>query len=198
MPRRFKTSSHMRNEILNGVHRFEHWYRDNTVYFITAKCRDGFHAFATEDAKQVFWDRFHYYTALFGFVPWVTTLLSNHYHTIGYLKVGTNLGPMMQRLHGSVSKLVNDLLPERRVPFWRNHRQNDYFDGCIRDELQARRAYRYTLTQSTRHRLAPGYRDYPHTVVKIDLDRAVARALELHAFLLDVPYPRYDPRRKRR
>lgn len=188
----------MRNEVLDGVHRFEHWYRDNTVYFITAKCRDGFHAFASDEAKTIFWDRFDHYTAQFGFVPWVSTLLSNHYHTLGYLKVGTNLGTMMQRLHGSVAKLVNDVLPERRVPFWRNGRNNDYFDGCIRDELQCRRAYRYTLTQSTRHRLCRDYQDYPHTRVRIDLDRGIARALELHSFLLDVPYPRYAPGRRRR
>ena len=105
---------------------------------------------------------------------------------------------MMQRIHGSVAKLVNDLLPERRVPFWRSGRHNDYFDGCIRDALQARRASRYTLTQATRHGLVQDYRDYPHTVVNIDIDRAVARALELRAFLLDLPYPRYAPNRTRR
>ena len=33
----------------------------------------------------------------FGFFPWVTSLLNNHYHTLGYLRVGENLGPMMQR-----------------------------------------------------------------------------------------------------
>ena len=186
----------MRNEVLEGVHRFEHWYRDNTVYFITAKCRDGFHAFMSEEAKQVFWDPFNHYTALFWFIPWVTTLLSNHYHTMGYLKTGANLGPMMQRLHGSVAKLVNDLLPERRVPFWRNRRHNDYFDGCIRDELQARRASRCTLTQATRHGIVRDYRDYPRTRVNIHVERGLARALELHAFLHDLPYPRYDRKRK--
>ena len=28
-----------------------------------------------------------------------------------------NLGPMMQKIHGSVAKLVNDLLPARITPF---------------------------------------------------------------------------------
>ena len=36
---------------------------------------------------------------------------------------------MMQRIRGSVAKLVNDLLPDRRVPFWREGQTNDYFDG---------------------------------------------------------------------
>jgi REP element-mobilizing transposase RayT len=116
MPR-FRTSSPLGREFTEGRHRFEHWYRDNTIYFITARCRDRFPAFARENAKQVFWNRFECYTRQYGFVPWVTTLLDNHYHTLGYLKAGSNLGPMMQRLHGSVAKLVNDLLPERRVPF---------------------------------------------------------------------------------
>lgn len=118
MPR-FRSSSHAQREFYNGQHRFEHWYRDNTVYFITARCRDRYHAFASADAKAIFWDRFEQYTKRYGFVPWITTLIDNHYHSLGYLRLGTNLGPMMQKIHGSVAKLVNDLLPQRRVPFWR-------------------------------------------------------------------------------
>ena len=49
------------------------------------------------------------------------------------------------------AKLVNDLLAESVVPFWRNDEGKQYFDECIRDEKQARRAYRYTLTQAVRH-----------------------------------------------
>ena len=190
MPR-FRKTTHGFRESKDGRHRFEHWYRDNTVYFITARCRDRFSAFRSDGAKRVFWDRFEHYAAQYGFVPWVTTLLENHYHTIGYLKVGENLGPMMQRIHGSVAKLVNDLLPERRVPFWRAGGRGDYFDGCLRDELQCRRAYRYTLTQSTRHGLCKDWRQYPHTRMRIEVDRGVQRALELKAFLNDIPYPRY-------
>ncbi|HEY2589722.1 MAG TPA: hypothetical protein VGI81_28520 [Tepidisphaeraceae bacterium] len=190
MPR-FRVSTHSRREFIKGKHRFEHWYRDNTVYFITARCRDRFPAFKSEEAKSAFWDRFNHYTQEYGFVPWVTSLVNNHYHTLGYLREGKNLGPMMQRIHGSIAKLVNDLLPERRVPFWREGAHNDYFDGCLRDELQCRRAYRYTLKQSVRHHLASDYRSYPHTVVNVELDRGIKRALALQAFLSEVPYPRY-------
>jgi hypothetical protein len=109
--------------------------------------------------------------------------------------VGENLGKMMQRIHGSVAKLVNDLLPERRTPFWRNGNLNDYFDGCVRDPLQCRRAYKYVLTQCSRHKLCASYRDFPDTRVRIDLERGIARANELKAFLHDVRYPRYGPRR---
>jgi len=97
------------------ANRFEHWCKDNQVYFITARCRDKYPAFASEPAKAVFWDRFDHYTALHEFVPWVTSLLDNHYHVVGYCKVGETLGEMMRKIHGSVAKLVNDLLPERRV-----------------------------------------------------------------------------------
>lgn len=41
------------------------------------------------------------------------------------------------------------------------------------------------------------FRDYPHTRIHIDIERGIARALELRAFLEDVPYHRYDRRRKR-
>jgi hypothetical protein len=149
--RTFRTVSHTHREFHEGEHRFEHWYVDNQVYFITARCRDRYPAFASSEAKAIFWDRFGYYAQLHGFVPWITSLIDNHYHTLGYLKEGKQLGQMMRKLHGSVAKLVNDLLPERRVPFWRGAGARDYFDGCLRDELQCRRTYRYVLYQCRRH-----------------------------------------------
>ena len=181
--------------VYKGQHRREHWYIDNQVYFITARCRDKFPAFECEEAKSVFWDRFEYYTAHYGFTPWVTSLLNNHYHTLGYLKTGQNLGPMMQRVHGSVAKLVNDVLEAkggvRRQRFWKDSHRKDYFDGAIRDEKQARLAYRYTLNQGERHGLVALGGVYLHTRVGVDLERAVKRSHELQAFLEGVPYKRY-------
>lgn len=190
--RRFRKSSSTKTESYQGHHRFEHWYLDNQVYFITARCRDRYPAFASESAKQVFWDRFNHYTKQYDFFPWVTSLLDNHYHTLGYLKVGENLGPLMQRLHGSIAKLTNDLLVESHVPFWRSAGNRDYFDGCLRDEKQCRLAYRYTLTQAKRHGIVDDWREYPHTHVAIELERGLKRALELKAFMEGVPYKRYQ------
>jgi hypothetical protein len=187
-----RKSSYTKNEFYKHQHRFEHWYRDNTVYFITSKVRDGFHAFASEGAKRAFWDRFDHYTKLHGFVPWVTSLLVNHYHTIGYLRVGEELGEMMRKLHGSVAWLTIKEIGVRHVPFWRHRGNKDYFDGCIRDVLQAQRAYRYTLLQAVRARLVKDWRDYPDTRVNVEVDRAIRRAVELKAFLEDVPYARYE------
>ena len=99
---------------------------------------------------------------------------------------------MMQKLHGSVAKLANDLLPERRLPFWEDRGHQNYFDGCIRDERQCRLAYRYVLTQSVRHGICADWREYEHTRVNIDVDAGVRRALELGAFLEGVPYRRYE------
>jgi len=78
--RRFAKCSHTRHEHYQEQHRFEHWYRDNTVYLITARCTDRYRAFASESAKAIFWDRFTHYTAHHGFTPWITTLVDNHYH----------------------------------------------------------------------------------------------------------------------
>ena len=192
--RKFRKSSVSRDEYYGRQHRFEHWYVDNQVYFITSRCRDKFPAFETEEARAVFWDRFGYYTKHYRFVPWVTTLMNNHYHTLGYLRFGADLGPMMQRLHGSVAKLVNDLLPERLAPFWWDTGRQGYFDGCIRDVLQARRAYRYTLLQAVRAKLVRDWRDYPHTRVNVELDRAIPRAVELGAYMEEISYARYERR----
>jgi len=181
-----------RRETYQGQHRFEHWYRNNTVYFITARCRDRYPALASEDAKAIFWDRFLHYSNQHGFVPWIITALDNHYHALGYLYIGAELGEMMRKIHGSVAKLINDILPERRVPFWRDSESKDYFDGCIRDELQCRRAYKYTYLQAVRAGICTDPKRYPHTRVFIELERGLARALELSAFLPQVPYKRYQ------
>jgi hypothetical protein len=193
---RLRKSSHSREEFRNSRHRFEHWYRDNTVYFITARCRDGFPAFATEQAKAIFWDRFEHYTMMHHFEPWVISLVDNHYHVVGYCTIGEHLGQMMRNIHGSVAKLVNDMLPERKVPFWRERgSQKDYFDGCLRDEMQLRRSYRYTLTQCQRHGLCADDRAYPHTRVCIDLEEALRRAQMRNALMIGVPYARYQSNR---
>ncbi len=192
-----RKGSHGKHEFYNGQHRFEHWYRDNSIYFITARCRDRTLAFATDDCKAIFWDRLLHYGPQFGFVPILVSLLDNHYHLLGYLKVGANLGSFMQKLHGSVAKLVNDRLHQRVKPFWTDGGHQNYFDGCIRDAIQLRRAYRYTHTQCSRHGICGDPADYPHTRVYVPVESAVKRALELQAFLENVPYARYERRRRK-
>ena len=228
MPKRIVKTSGSQDEYRFGKHRFEHWHIDNQVYFITARCHGRFRAFADECSKVIFWDRFDHYTEAHGFVPWVTSLMDNHYHTIGYLRVGSELPRMMQRIHGSVAKMVNDqlraqglrtpwLVPpaegasapgsesvrahnEPKAPraqarsakkFWGDRLGHEYFDGCLRSVKQGRLTYRYVLTQCRRHGICEDYRDYPHTRINIECDRAIKRAVELDAFLTGVPYARY-------
>lgn len=188
MVKRIDKISRSSNRQWKGKQRFEHWLVDNQIYFITARCRQ---RFAAEEAKDIFWERFDHYSQAFGYVPWVTSLLDNHYHTLGYLRVGANLPKFMQRLHGSVAKLVNDLLPAGLKPYWGDARGKQYFDGCIRDEKQARLAYRYTLLQSVRHGVVSDWRSYRHTRVNVELEVAIRRAHELEAFMEGVPYKRY-------
>ena len=133
MPKRIAKFSHQSRERFGGKHRFEHWYVSNQIYFITARCRDRYPAFASNDAKLIFWDRLIHHAKDAGFQLWIVSLIDNHYHLLGYCAHGEALKTMMPRLHGSVAKLVNDLLPVRRTPFWRNALDHDYFDGCIRD-----------------------------------------------------------------
>jgi hypothetical protein len=190
--RHFRKFTHASPGFSDGLEQFQHWYRDRTVYLITSRCRDRYRAFELEEAKAVFWNRFDHYTDQYGFVPWITSLLDSHYHTLGFLRSGENLGPMMQRLHGSVAKLVNDLLPARRVPFWRERGRRDYFDGCIRDEVPCRRAYMYVLRQSVRHGICRDWRAYPHTHISVELERGLKRARELNAFMSGVRYKRYE------
>jgi len=98
---------------------------------------------------------------------------------------------MMRRLHGSTAKLVNDLLLERWANFWRDHRGKEFFGGCIRDERQASRTWRYVLTQCRRHGVCDDPDDYVHTRVYLDHELAINRAAQIGAFMQGVPYQRY-------
>jgi hypothetical protein len=152
-------------------------------------------AFESEEAKQVFWTQWEKYTKEFEYTSWVTSLMSNHCHDLGYNRYADNLPKMMQRIHGSVAKLVNDVLEVRITPFWIDHGKQNYFDGCIRDVLQCERAYRYTYLQSVRHRDCSDPKKYAHTRVKIECDVGIKRAVQLNAFLEGVPYARYERRK---
>lgn len=209
MPKRITKLTDSHDEFRFGQHRFEHWQVDNQVYFLTARCRARFPAFASESAKKIFWDRFEFYTAKHGFVPWVTSLLDNHYHTVGYLREGKQLGIMMQRLHGSVAKMVNDVLreqeveapwmrcgpggepPSAKIGFWGDYHARSYFDGCLRDAKQGRLTWRYVHTQCRRHGICDDPADYLHTRVNVERERAIERAVALKAFMEGVPYARY-------
>jgi hypothetical protein len=192
----FSRSNPSTREYWQGKHRFEHWYRDNQVYLITARTRGGTPVFEAEAAKAVFWDRFAHYAGLHGFDAWVTSLLVNHYHTVGYVPVGVELKEMMRKLHGSVAKLVNDLLAVRLVPFWGERENRDYFDGSLRDETQLTRSYVYVLRQATRHGVCRDYREYPHTRVTLGLQESVAFARQRRALMYRVPYARYERHRE--
>jgi hypothetical protein len=120
--------------------------------------------------------------------------MNNHYHFVGYLRDGSQLGEMMRKMHGSIAWLV--MIGVRHVPFWRSKGNKDYFDGCLRDVLQAFRAFNYTRDQAVRARIVRDYREYPYTKIYLDRDRAIARAVDLNAFLEDVPYARHERKRK--
>ena len=189
----------------------QHWYRDNQVYFLTARCRAKYPALEPDEVKACFWQTFDDCCEQFGFTPWVTSLLNNHYHTIGYLRHGTELSPMMRMLHGRLARYANQVLESqfkagglqvplpqpplnacgRLLPFWGDSKRKSYFDGCLRDEKQGRLTYRYVLTQCKRHRICEDWRDHPHTHVNIEMDRAIRRATEVRAFLYGVKYKRY-------
>lgn len=191
----FHKTSDAYRKIYQGKHRFEHWYRDNTVYFITARTRAGTPVFETGTAQEIFWTKFTQYTSEFGFEPWVTSLMNNHYHVLGYLPKKEGLGPMMQRLHGSVAKLVNDLQVQlgspKLSPFWGDTKHNDYMDGCIRDEVQAERAYKYVLRQAVRAGIVKDHQSYSNTRVTREMENAIVWAREHRAFMYGVDYPRY-------
>ena len=154
--------------------------------------------------------QFDRYTREYNFTPFVTSLIDNHYHTLGYLQRGEALGTMMHRIHGSTAKLVNDLFQNkyqaerlkplclntqgRLLPFWKDAAHKNYFDGCIRNESQCRKTYHYICIQAERHGITTDWRTYPHTRIDVGLETAVRHAHKRDAFLEHVRYKRYNHR----
>jgi len=156
------------------------------------------HVFTTPETCNIFWLKFEQYVSDNTFEPWIVTLMSNHYHVIGFLEEGKRLGEMMRKFHGSVAWLVCKSLGITHKPFWRDDQHRDDFDGCLRDETQLTRSYRYVLTQAERAGVVRPNQTYPNTRAYVNLDEAIRRAIERDALLQGVPYARYDdPRRKR-
>jgi hypothetical protein len=128
--------------------------------------------------------------------PLIVSLIDNHYHLEMYVRHAEHLGAFMRGLHGSVAKLVNDILTRngkpRLKPFWYDTGKQGYFDGCLRNELQHRRAHRYIWLQSVRHGICRDPREYPLTREYVKVDAAVKRAMELNAYMREVPYKRYE------
>lgn len=198
MGRHFQKSGGHRREWYDGAHRFEHWYRDRTVYLVTARVRDRLPIFLNSESANVFWSKLLQYTTQHGFELWIATLMSNHYHFIGFLERGSQLGEMMRKLHGSVAWLTCRAHGIHHKPFWRDDQHRDYFDGCLRDARQLRRSYRYVQQQAVRAGLVQAASEYPNTRCWLTLEACLRLAQERDAFLADVAYARYkEPDRKR-
>ena len=69
----------------------------------------------------------------------VTSLLDNHYRTLGYLRVGKNLGLMMLA-HPRFRRKFGERNAHANVayPFWSESGIGDYFDGVDHDEIKCR------------------------------------------------------------
>jgi REP element-mobilizing transposase RayT len=161
--RRFRKSSISSTEHYKGQHRFAHWYRDESVYFITARCRNRFAALVSEEAKAIFWAKLNRYAAQYSIVPLIVSPLDNHYHELIYVKDMDSLGPFIRHVHGALAKLVNDVLDERLKPFWYDTGKQGYFDGIIRSEKQLWLAHRYVRLRAVRHGIVRDWREYRHS-----------------------------------
>jgi REP element-mobilizing transposase RayT len=195
--RRFDRSGKSRNEWHDGAHQFEHWYRDRSVYFISSRVRDRRHVFTTPETCAIFWAKFEQYASNNTFEPWIVTLMSNHYHVVGFLNEGSALKEMMRKFHGSVAWMVCKNLEITHKPFWRDDQHRDYFDGCLRDQNQLVRTYGYVERQAVRAGLARRVGEYPNTRAYVSLDETMRRAQERDGYMEAIPYARYDERRKR-
>ena len=175
-----------------GSHRFEHWIKDNQLYFLTSCTNGKAHVFQTEETQAIFLKCFDNWHERSGLKVCVISLLSNHYHLVGYAKSGQQLIDFIRGLHSSTARYLNQLLDLPLRPFWREAGGQSYFDGCLRDEGQASKAWTYTRDQAVKAGLVRTYHDWPGTRVIVEREPMVRRATQLDAYLRGVPYKRYE------
>jgi len=129
------------------VHRPPHLYLDETIYFVTASTKDKIRYFNTYRRKQIILEtimdiprniRCHLYA-------WI--VLDNHYHVEIGLKYGKELSTCVKAINGKSSFRLNQLDKKRGRQIWQQ-----YWDTCIRGEVDFWRRFNYIHHNSIKHR----------------------------------------------
>jgi len=138
------------------VHHPPHIYLDNAWYIISASTLDRVPLLRSERAKAFVRDKLNALIPEFGIALRAWVILDNHYHLLLRTRLGQELPRLLRRLHGSVSRQVNewDGINGRQV--WHN-----YWDTSIRDEAGLWTRFNYVHQNPVKHGYVDSPEDWP-------------------------------------
>jgi len=127
-------------------HHPPHIFFDNTIYFITARTIDRNHYFDTDRKKKIFCSCLKAGVKKFEISLYAWVLLSNHYHLLFKINKGADLSGFLNFINGRSSFELNKLENQSGRKIW-----YQYFDRCIRDQLDFFRHFNYIHNNPVKH-----------------------------------------------
>jgi len=128
-------------------HHPPHIFRDNTLYFITARTINKKSFFNSDEKKEILRKVIKEAIKRFEISCYAWVILDNHYHLLMRIKEGKYLSKFIQNIHTNSSRLLNKLedLQGRNIWF-------QYWDRCIRDERDFWKHFNYIHHNPVKHR----------------------------------------------
>lgn len=143
-----------------------HIFRDQAIYFITARTRDLFYFFRPQKYKKIFKLVLKEAVAKFQAKLYGWVINHNHYHLLISFDKGTKLAKFIRFLHGKTARLLNDLDNSFGQKIFQN-----YWETIIRNEKDFYTYLSYIHQNPIKHGIIQGlnqlanyefcsYRDY--------------------------------------
>jgi REP element-mobilizing transposase RayT len=86
-----------------------HIYKDDTIYFITARTVEKEKLFDIEKKKKIFYRTLKNVLERYNYLLYAWTILDNHYHLLMKIAEGENLKFFVKDLHALSAKRLNEL-----------------------------------------------------------------------------------------
>jgi putative transposase len=127
-------------------HRPIHFYRDQTIYFVTFRTINRINFLNTDQKKQIVSRVIqkaikNFFASLYAWV-----ILDNHFHLLFLLPLGSSLPRFAHNISANVTRCVNQLDGIRNRKLF-----NNYWDYCIRDEADFWKHFNYIHHNPVKH-----------------------------------------------
>ena len=110
-------------------HHPPHWYKDNTIYFITSRTVGAENYFIGPSKRKIIYDVLKEEIEKFKIDLYAFVILSNHYHLLFRIQKGIEIADFIGHLNGKSSKILNEAENKFGRKVW-----YQYWDHCVRNE----------------------------------------------------------------
>ena len=123
-----------------------HIYKDETIYFVTARTIKKEKFFNTGEKKKILLQALKKSLEDYRYLPFAWIILSNHYHLLFKAKKGEDLGHFISSLGSLSSKDLNKLDDKKGRNIW-----FQYWDYCPRNEKDFYQHFNYIHHNPVKH-----------------------------------------------